>query len=69
MSTEIDELAANVEILKVSAEEAINEIHSLANQLAELAGDNEELVTLAAAIKLQASALHSAVYPPSAAQG
>jgi hypothetical protein len=65
MSTEIDALKASVTILETSVSDAVAEIHSLADQITALSGDNAELATLAAAIKSQADTLHLAVYPPS----
>jgi len=67
MQKEIDALAVAVDDLKVKVGEAITEIHSLADQLAEHAGEDAKVADLTAKIKEQADVLHVAVFPPSAA--
>jgi hypothetical protein len=72
MSNAVEELRAEVEGLKTAVREAVEEIHSLADQLAkaiEEGGEPEALDLLRADIKDAASQLHAAVFPPSAAKG
>lgn len=69
MSEELEVLKEAVALVNKAVEEAVNEIHDLADQLRECATkphpDADDIEALAANLKSTAERLHSAVYPPS----
>ena len=69
MSHELEEVKASVALIRKAVSEAVDEIHSLSDQLAAAASkpnpEAADFETIAADLKTTAETLHGAVYPPS----
>lgn len=69
MSLELEALKESVALVNKAVEEAVQEIHDLADQVSELSTkpnpEAEDIKVLAANLKSTAEKLHGAVYPPS----
>jgi uncharacterized coiled-coil protein SlyX len=69
MSLELEELKEAVALVNKAVDEAVNEIHDLAEQLRVCATkphpDADDIEALADTLKATAERLHGAVYPPS----
>ena len=69
MSKELEDLKASVNLVNKAVAEAVDEIKSLADQLASIANkpnpEAADIEAIAADLTKTAESLHGAVYPPS----